>query len=139
MVAVYTNLFAGTLIGMPWDEALDTALADSLADQLQVLHRDEQRIIDSFIEQAVDAQQFTSTFTTILGNLPPGRRPSLRHALREADQLRSDDQISDILINEIPLTVAQLSRVFMLGTPLALPPLSIFRRRLRDVIGERGL
>ena len=43
------------------------------------------------------------------------------------------------MIEEVPVNETQLSRVFVLGTPLALPAISLFRRRLRDLIGERGL
>jgi DNA polymerase III delta prime subunit len=139
MVAVYTNLFAGVLVSMPWDEALDTALADSLADQLQVLNRDEQRIIDAYIEHAASDSAFANALAAIFDSLPPGRRTSLRYALREADQVRHPDGASDIGVSEQTITAEQLGRVFALGVPLALPALSIFRRRLRDLIGERGL
>ena len=44
-IAVYINLFGGVRVGMNWEEALDSALSDSLADQLQVLDRDAQRFL----------------------------------------------------------------------------------------------
>jgi 5-methylcytosine-specific restriction enzyme B len=139
IVAVYTNLLTGALVGMPWDEALDTALADSLADQLQVLNRDEQQIVEAFVDHAGTPDLFSQALKVALTRASAGRRPALRSALKEADQLRSPTRQSDIATDETPLTDAQIARVFSLGAPLALPPVSVFRRRLRDLAGERGL
>jgi len=138
-IAVSTNLFAGRLVGMAWDEALDTALADSLADQLQVLTRDEQRIVDAYIEHAgVEmGAAFVRAFRAVLKDLPVNRRPMLIHALREANQLRYDS--TDIMPDEQTLTDEQIVRIFQPTAPLTIPRLGSFRKRLRDLIGERGL
>lgn len=139
IVAVYLNLLTGARVGMGWGEALDTALADALADQLQVLSRDEQQLIEAFVEHAGALEAFTRAARANLARVPAGRRQALRAALREADQLRSVDRQSDITLDEAALTDTQIARVFALGTPLALPAVSVFRRRLRDLAGERGL
>nr|WP_255604376.1 AAA family ATPase [Oscillochloris sp. ZM17-4] len=138
IVAIYTNLLAGRLVGMGWDEALDTALADALADQLQVLSRDEQRTIDALLEHAGQPEGFTAALRAILRDLPPGRREGYLHALRERDAAANGS--SDIAVREdSQLSDTQILRVFAAATPLSLPTLGAFRRRLRDLIGERGL
>ncbi len=43
--AGYRDFLAGWAVGMPWERALDAALADTLADQLQVIARDELRVL----------------------------------------------------------------------------------------------
>jgi hypothetical protein len=139
LVALHTNLFAGALVGMSWDESLDTALADSLADQLQVLTNDEQRVIDVYLDNAGNADQFTAEVNSILKDLPPGRRATIRGALREAERTRRPQRAPTITRDEVPLTVDQLGTIFSLDAPLAVPNDSVFRRRLQDLIGERGL
>jgi 5-methylcytosine-specific restriction enzyme B len=136
---LHTNLFAGALGGMSWDESLDTALADSLADQLQVLTNDEQRVIDVYLDNAGNADQFTAEVNSILKDLPPGRRATIRGALREAERTRRPQRAPTITRDEVPLTVDQLGTIFSLDAPLAVPNDSVFRRRLQDLIGERGL
>jgi hypothetical protein len=139
LVALHTNLFAGTLVGMSWNESLDTALADSLADQLQVLTNDEQHVIAVYLDGAGDPEQFAGDVNTLLHDLPPGRRAALRAAFREAERIRRPQHMPTITRDEAPLTLAQLATIFALDTPLALPDDSVFRRRLHDLIGERGL
>jgi hypothetical protein len=123
---------------MEWDAALDTALADSLADQLQVLTRDEQQVIEALVVHsgANAGATFIAEFRTILKRLPTARQRSLVHALHEAHQLRNgttdaadDSVVADTLI----------MRLFQPAEPLALPRFGSFRQRLRDLIGERGL
>jgi 5-methylcytosine-specific restriction enzyme B len=137
-IAVYTNLFTGVLVGMSWPAALDTALADSLADQLQVLTRDEQRMLEAYLEYAEDAARFAPEVAGILTQVPQGRRPSLFYALREAEQLRGTTSTITTRAEHV-LTVDELRRVFNLDQPIALPSPSVFRRRLHDLINERGL
>jgi hypothetical protein len=137
-VAVYGNLFTGRVLEMPWADALDTALADALADQLQVLTRDEQRTLDAYVEHAGDAEQFRHAVESIFKELATGRGMSFLYALREADRQRHGT--SDIVPDSATApTVEQLERVFAVGHALQLPAASAFRSRLRDVIGERGL
>ena len=138
IVAVYMNLLTGVRVGMPWEEALDTALADALADQLQVLSRDEQRTIDAMIEHAGQPAEFAGAVRAIVRELPPGRRAGYFYALRERDVATNGQ--SDIAVREdASLSDTQIARVFAVDTPLAIPHLGVFRRRLRDLIGERGL
>ncbi|HEX6288302.1 MAG TPA: AAA family ATPase, partial [Herpetosiphonaceae bacterium] len=137
-IAVYTNLFTGVLVGMSWPEALDTALADSLADQLQVLTRDEQRMLEMYLEYTQDAALFAREVGRILEQVPQGRRPSLLYALREAEQLRSGTSTITTRA-EHTLSADELRRVFGLDQALVLPSPSVFRRRLHDLINERGL
>jgi hypothetical protein len=139
LVALHTNLFAGALVGMPWNESLDTALADSLADQLQVLTNDEQNVIAVYLDSAGDPEQFARDINSLLHDLPPGRRAALRVALRETERMRRPQHMPTITRDEAPLTLAQLATIFALDAPLALPDDSVFRRRLHDLIGERGL
>jgi MoxR-like ATPase len=138
IIAVYLNLLTGVRVGMSWPEALDTALADGLADQLQVLSRDEQRTIEALIEHAGQAAAFATALNAILHELPLGRRSGYLYALRERDVALH--QSSDIALGEnAVLSEQQIGRVFAVETPLALPTTGVFRRRLRDLIGERGL
>ncbi|MBP1466161.1 AAA family ATPase [Candidatus Chloroploca sp. M-50] len=138
VVAVYLNVLTGVRVGMPWDEALDTALADGLADQLQVLSRDEQRTLDALLEHAGQPGEFAAAVQAIVRELPPGRRAGYLYALRERDT--AIHGTSDLAVREETLlSAAQLGRVFLSDVALALPPSGAFRRRLRDLIGERGL
>ncbi len=145
-IAVYTNIFGGAFVQMRWDEALDTALADALADQLQVLNRDEQQIIAAYVMHAGNPDAFAREIGRIFEHIPPGRRSGLLHALHNADQLRNENSESDIdMRNEKALTATQLGRIFnhTYGddslAPLALPRPSVFLKRLRDLMNERGL
>jgi hypothetical protein len=139
LVAVHTNLFAGVLVGMAWDESLDTALADSLADQLQVLTNDEHRMILAYLDYAGDAEQYTAMVNILLSSIPPGRRVAIRGALREAERLRTPHRRPTIELDELQMTTDQLSAIFALGAPIMLSDDSVFQRRLHDLIGERGL
>lgn len=142
--AVFTNLFAGVLVGLSWPEALDTALADSLADQLQVLNRDEQRILLAYLDYADDAKQFLEEVQKILGRLPQNRRPVLLRTFYEAEQQRSEDRTGTIATGEDDhkkLSAQQLSRVFNTISKLTLPAAStgVFYNRLSNLMNERGL
>lgn len=139
LVALHTNLFAGVLVGMAWDESLDTAFADSLADQLQVLTHDEQLVIDRYLDGAGRPDQFATDVNLLLHDLSPARRAALRAALREAERVRRTQRVPTITRDEALLTVDQLATIFALDAPLALPDESIFRQRLQDLISERGL
>jgi hypothetical protein len=136
--AVYTNLFTGVLVGLDWPTALDVALADSLADQLQVLTPDEQLIIETFLLHAGESNLFVSKVNEQLKHVQRLRRPALVQALREADLMHNGK--SDIDPQEIQHpTEVHLKRIFILGEGLALRPVSLFQQRLRDLNGERGL
>ena len=132
-IAVYTNIFAGHLVEMPWAVALDTALADSLVDQLQVMTRDEQRIVHAYVEYAEDVVALTKEVNDTIVALPANRRPELYALLREVDEARNGT--SDI---KEALNGEHVQRLFKTGA-LALPSGSVFKRRLRSLISERGL
>jgi hypothetical protein len=139
LVALLTNLLTGRMIQMPWDEALDTALADSLADQLQVLTRDEQQVIERFLALAGDSALFTTKLQDMLKTgRTSGRRASILRALRAAEIAHFGASTIDPEGDQ-PLTEAQILRLFEPGAPLALPPNGVFLRRVSDLIGERGL
>ncbi|NTU80018.1 MAG: AAA domain-containing protein [Chloroflexales bacterium] len=147
VVAVYMSLFAGVLTGgMGWPEALDAALADSLADQLQVLTRDEQRTVELLVAHAGDATTFAAAVRAMLRDLPSGRRMVYLAALVERDaELRGDDvgEPAPSLLDSTRLDdVASddtLSRVFAPEEHLLLPRRGLFARRLRTLSRERGL
>ncbi len=135
--AVYTALISGRQAGMAWEEALDTALADTLADQLQVLARDEQRVVLAFLTDAADTQGFVTHLRDILSLLPLSPLQSHLRSLCEADPTPGDSPIDER--NPDLLTAAQVGRVFALDEPLLLPADGAFARRLRHFINERGL
>lgn len=139
LVALHTNVFAGVMVGMPWDEALDTALADALADQLQVLTGDEQQIVEAYLDHVDSAEQCAVAITGYLASLQSPRRLALRVALQEAERQRSTTRRATVTLDEAPLSGEQVGRIFACGTALPLGEDSVFRRRLRDLISERGL
>lgn len=138
-IAVYTNLFAGQIVGMEWHAALDTALADSLADQLQVLTRDEQQVIEAFVVHSGTnaGTTFVAEFRNILKRVPTARQHSLVHALQEADQLSNGPALN--VPDDTGVAEAVIVRLFQPAEQLALPRFGSFRQWLRDLIGERGL
>lgn len=123
--ALCTALFSGQLVGMSWPEALDSALADTLADQLQVLNRDEQRVLLAYLAHAANPESFSQMLRTILETLP---------LKRQAAHLELLD-----LPNANALAPADLDRCFALGEPLGLSAHGIFARRLRAFVSEHGL
>jgi 5-methylcytosine-specific restriction enzyme B len=154
--AIYVNLFAGKLTGMSWQEALDTALADSLADQLQVLTRDEQKVVMAFLEYAGNGNEFLKTVQTILKNLPANRKEGMLRTFKRAYKLHTGGSGTGIgsqsgsgsgsggvmnVNTENELTSTQLEAIFAGSKPLTLPPVdeSSFYNRLASVADERGL
>ena len=135
--AVCSALFSGHVIGMPWDEALDAGLADTLADQLQVLTRDEQRVLLAYLDHAGDPARFAERVRQIVGGLPAARQLTHLAQLRSADHAPGSDVIDDV--DAAKLSPAQLGRIFALGTPLVVSGRGLFAQRLRAFVGERGL
>jgi hypothetical protein len=134
--AAYSTLFIGWSIGMSWRDALDTALSDTLADQLQVLARDEQRVLLAFIEHANEPERFTERVNAILALLPNSRQVAHLSHLRLADPVPGADSIDD---TGGGLTAAQLGRLFDLGDQLTIDSSGVFARRLMAFVNERGL
>lgn len=134
--AVCAALFSGHVIGMAWDEALDSGLADTLADQLQVLTRDEQRVLLAYLDHAAEPARFAERVRQILGGLPTARQ------VAHLAQLRSADPGPGNAIDEVDvakLDAAQLGRLFVLGEPLVVDGRGLFAQRIRAFVGERGL
>ncbi len=135
--SVCSALFSGQVIGMRWNDALDAGLADTLADQLQVLTRDEQRVLLAYLDQAADPDRFAIEVRRILGNLPTARQAAHLSQLRSADPAPGNDPINEFDVAQ--LSAAQLSRIFDLGAALPIDGSSLFAQRLRAFVGERGL
>ncbi|PDW04563.1 AAA family ATPase [Candidatus Viridilinea mediisalina] len=123
--AVCTALFSGHVIGMAWDEALDAGLADTLADQLQVLTRDEQRVLLAYLDHAAEPVRFTAQVGQILGSMPAARQAAhlALLGLASPDDLKSE----------------RLAARFSLDAPLSISGAGLFAARLRAFVGERGL
>ncbi len=124
-VAVCSALFSGQLIGMGWADALDSALADALADQLQVLGRDEQRVLLAYLRAPADPSGFAKQIRLVLSETPAARQRSHLALLG----LETPDQIDG----------TSLGARFALGTPLIVPGDGLFTRRLEAFVHERGL
>lgn len=135
--AACTTLFTGWSIGMAWPEALDSALADTLADQLQVLHQDEQRILLAFIAYADDAAGFAAQVQQLLLLLPASRQAAHLAQLRAAATAAGDERFADSEAHS--LAPEQLARLFQVGAPLQVGAAGLFARRLRAFVDERGL
>ena len=123
--AVCSAMFSGQLIGMSWEDALDSALADTLADQLQVLSRDEQRALLAYLRHAADPEAFAARIKAVLNDTPIARQRSHLGLLR--------------LENLSQLSATSLGERFLLGQPLRIPANGAFERRLEAFVNERGL
>jgi hypothetical protein len=135
--AACSTLFTGWSIGMEWQDALDSALADTLADQLQVLHQDEQRALLAFIAHADDAAGFAEQVQQLLLLLPASRQAAHLAQLRDAAAAAGDESFADSEAHS--LTPEQLARLFQVGAPLLVDAAGLFARRLRAFVHERGL
>jgi hypothetical protein len=133
-------MFAGVLTGgMGWPDALDAALADTLADQLQVLTRDEQRTIEAFLAHAGDQAVLTAAVQSIMRDLPSARRSGYLLTLAERDaELAGTDEVEEPAATGGP-PEELVARVFPAETPLVIGRGGSFGRRLRALIRERGL
>ena len=128
LIASATNLISGQQIGMGWRDALDAALADSLADQLQVLTPDEQEILLAACTQ--DAAGRSARLTSIFESLPTNRKRVLLAQL--ASVLGAGiDPAQDAAPTEL-----QVTSVF--GAPIELNPEGLFARRVRAFADGRG-
>ncbi len=108
-----------------WSTALDSALSDVLADQLQLLARDELRVLLLYLEHAADLDQFASKLQAELNKLPSLRRQSQLESLGQSD----------------PNTLERdaLAERFDFAAALSIPQDGLFKRRLRAFIAEAGL
>ena len=135
--AVCRALFSGYIIGMDWTEALDSSLADTLADQLQVLTRDELRIMLAYLDYAGDPEQFVEQVRRIVNGLPAVRQTAHLVQLRSVDDRSGSDPIDVAHVDR--LTLSQLERIFALRDPLLVSGQGLFAQRLQAFVTERGL
>lgn len=129
---VYRTLFAGRAASFAWDRALDSALADTLADQLQVIARDELRVLLELLASPNDSEALKGAIVAILGKLSGPRQSA--HLL----QLRLVDPSIDVTKHDV-LTKDQVEKIF--GTPasLSIGATGLFARRLTAFVNEQGL
>ncbi len=71
--AVYRALLTGQQSGLDWQTALDAALADVLADQLQVLAPDEVQVLLAVLQAQGDTAAFATQIHALLRELPQPR------------------------------------------------------------------
>mgnify|MGYP001028650433 CR=1 FL=1 len=122
--SVCSALITGHLVRMKWHEALDAALADTLADQLQVLSRDRLRALLAYITYANNPNRFYEELSEILSKLHTPARLAHEAALR----LSSDS-----------LSLVALSERFHLDKELLIKPDGLFAGRLYAFVNEHGL
>jgi len=130
---VLATLFSGHGVGMAWADALDSALADVLADQLQVLARDEQEVLLAYLAHAGDAPTFTAAVRTILAETSDTRQGGHLNALRLGGAIWSGESVAERRAS------LDLAGAFTLGGPLPIAHTGLFGRRLQAYIDERGL
>ncbi len=123
------------------EHALDAALCDTIADQLQVLLPDEIEVLLLYLTKA--HADFSAIFTNLLSRLPPtrlyGQLLSLGSITADNGQpVLSDEEIEQIAASNQPIIAGgKLRNLFHLDYPGI--PLSQFSRRLRTFKAERGL
>ena len=126
-----------------WSDALDLALCDTIADQLQVLHPDELDVLIWRLKY--DRDTFIAKYNSFLAGLvgKPKRLNAHLEAISaivdDAGQpMLSDGEIEQLLEDaDAQLTPDLLAEVFRLeDAPMYLPH---FIRRLRTLKAERGL
>jgi hypothetical protein len=139
--AVYSALFTGWSIGMTWSEALDAALADTLADQLHIIARDEQRVLLAFLEHADAPERFAERLRQIVLMLPlPRQMAHLAHLRAAAPPAPPDAEMPPLDdTSAASITTAQAARLFDLGAPLLVDVGGLFARRLHGFVSERGI
>jgi hypothetical protein len=137
------GILQGYTSDQQWAQALDIALCDTIADQLQVLLPDE---IDSLLlylnswrNQSVTVQDYN----LLLQNLGERRRQAQLEALslvvaNDGNPYISDNEVSTLLQDPHPhVNPDHLNTIFHLDEPgYGLP---LFTRRLRAFKAERGL
>lgn len=136
IVQNYTDLSA-------WLRALDSALSDTIADQLQVLLPDDLDVLLSYLNPGLDRESFISRYTAILTDQGERRRIAQLEALANVvdvngNALLNEEQIDQLVEQEQPQVAADvLAEIFHLNAPRY--PLPYLVRRLRAFKGERGL
>lgn len=125
-----------------WREALDMALCDTIADQLQVLLPDELEVLYWSIKLP-NLDAFIESYNQLLSTLAPRRRKAQLEALgtvvdQDGNVLLDDEQIEKLAQEAEPQVPHDaLIKIFHLDqASLHLPQ---FARRLRIFKAERGL
>lgn len=131
--AVYATLIAGRLVGFDWPFALDAALADVLADQLQVLARDELRVLLAFLENAAQPDELARRIQQILAELPSARLTAHLAQLRSAGAPIGDDVAPAAITSEL------LPPALRAGEAPIIARSGLFGRQLEAFVSERGL
>jgi MoxR-like ATPase len=125
-----------------WREALDTALCDTIADQLQVLLPDELEVLYWSIKLP-NPDAFIKSYNQLLSTLAPRRRKAQLEALgtvvdQDGNVLLDDEQIEKLAQEAEPQVPRDtLIKIFHLDQISLLLPQ--FARRLRIFKAERGL
>jgi len=123
------------------EQALDAALCDTLADQLQVLLPDEIEALLLYL--TTDHTAFSEAYNSMLGKLTPnrlyGQLLSMGSVIGSDGQaVLTDEEIEQIAAQNQPaVALSKLSTLFHLAFPTYKLPQ--FTRRLRTFKTERGL
>jgi hypothetical protein len=126
-----------------WSKALDRALCNTIADQLQVLLPDEVEVLHTYL--TVDHTHFSDAYHTLLADLAStpqrlyGQLLALGNVHDSHDQAFLEDaKIEQIVTQDHPQIASELlTQLFHLDcASYALPQ---FTRRLRTFKAERGL
>lgn len=131
--AVYATLIAGRIVGFTWPLALDSALADVLADQLQVLARDELRVLLAFLDHAAQPDDLARRIQHILAEIPTTRLTAHLAQLRSAGAQIGDD------VAPAAITPELLPPALRAGEALIIERGGLFGQQLQIFVGERGL
>jgi hypothetical protein len=131
--SVLTTLFSGQSIGMGWIDALDSALADVLADQLQVLGHDEQEVLIAYLTHAGDVSAFTNRVRAILVDTSDTRQSAHLNTLQMNGATTTGASAAERRAS------LDLAGAFDLGNALPIAHSGLFGRRLQAYIDERGL
>ena len=130
---VLATLFSGHSVGLTWADALDSALGDVLADQLQVLSRDEQAVLLAYLAHAGDSTAFVKRVLEVLADNSDTRQSAHLNTLQLAGATAKGVSVTERRAS------LDLSGAFVLGAALIIPPDGLFGRRLQAYVDERGL
>lgn len=130
---VLATLFSGHSVGLTWADALDSALADVLADQLQVLARDEQEVLLAYLAHADDAAALVTQVRAILADTSDMRQSAHLNALQLGGAISGGASVAE------RRAALDLAGAFDLGTALPIASDGLFGQRLQAYIDERGL
>jgi hypothetical protein len=137
-----TGILQGYTTTEEWvEQALDAALCDTIADQLQVLMPDEIEVLLSYL--TTERASFANKYHEIIRRLASSRIYAQLLALGgviddQGQPFLRDEQIEQIVAADTPQVPAPvLSELFHLNSPLMRLP--HFTRRLRVFKAERGL